>query len=143
MKKLHKDRLLKLAEHLERGKLGHKVFDFSRVNGFVNCNPSRKACGTNGCAMGELPVVFPKSFKFGDTIGCETEVVDVNGWDVHDAVDPFFGLGSEESGHLFYPNEQKPKLFGGRKLGPKATRKQVAANIRDFIKHKEKQATMT
>lgn len=51
---MNKERLLKLAEHLEVGELGHEVFDFTVYGG----------CGFAGCALGECPTVFPDDWAF-------------------------------------------------------------------------------
>ena len=53
MKATYKNRLLKLAKHLESGKLHHKTFDLNTYH-----------CGTRGCAIGECPKVWPKLWKF-------------------------------------------------------------------------------
>lgn len=53
------DRLLKLAEHLRNGKLGHKKFDITEFN-----NADGPRCGTAGCAIGECPVIFPREWKW-------------------------------------------------------------------------------
>lgn len=51
---MNKRRLLKLATHLETGKLGHRHFYFGAYNlGAVTANK----CGTSGCAIGELPII--------------------------------------------------------------------------------------
>jgi len=61
-------KLQKLADHLRRGKLGHTTFDFSCINdgepAQVTIDPKTltikaSGCGTSGCAMGELPIIFP------------------------------------------------------------------------------------
>lgn len=131
MKKVYKDRLLKLAEHLEKGKLGHKKFDFA----VYNCGEEdKRGCGTNGCAIGELPILFPRKWKFdffGNPrlkIGSASEMADGK---------EFFNLDNDEYNHLFVPQYQTPHLFGGKYLGDNATRKQVAKNIRSFIRVKE------
>lgn len=125
MKKLHKDRLLKLAEHLEIGKRGHKKFDFSLLTDAVG-----STCGTAGCAMGELPVLFPRSWKFengtiklkkGTTIFYSTDV------------QTFFGLETNEENHLFYPGLQNVKAYGGKALKGSARPVTVAKNIRAFV----------
>lgn len=53
----NKERLLKLADHLLYGKLGHKVFDFRYYN-----NTMSPECGTSGCAIGECPIVWPEDW---------------------------------------------------------------------------------
>lgn len=137
MTKIHKKRLLKLAQHLERGKLGHDKFDF---NVFHKVN-----CKTAGCAVGECPILWPRVFRFGTQLrnGIANVYLKRELTANEDAAALFFGLTGEESSHLFIPTvvgdhpNQQPELFGGRVLGPHATRKQVASNIRAFLKKKE------
>jgi hypothetical protein len=134
-------RLLKVTRHLERGKLVHKKFDFGRVNdGPLN----KKGCGTLGCAMGELPDIFPRDWGF-DPEGmlkksrrpiCRwTETILRRQFDIEE----YFNITKDERLHLFYPDVQKPYIFGGKKLGRKASRKAVAKNIRAFVSLKLKQ----
>lgn len=149
--KIRLDRLAKLADHLEKGQLGHVKFDFSLVheNGARLTTKQRKEgfCGTAGCAMGELPVLFPRKWKFADNDYGEPSVrmregecprIDII---YKSDVTEFFGISESKTAHLFYPGCQHHKWcskslnkMGG--LSDKATRKQVAANIRYFIKNK-------
>lgn len=120
------DRLEKIAEHLEKGQLGHKVFDFMQYNeGKQDAN----GCGTNGCAIGEMPFIFPRQWIFDQDmpvlLGGENVGVDRNSCE-------FLGLSLGEFQHLFIPLFQRPEL--GRMLCDAATRYEVAANIRQFIK---------
>lgn len=153
MKALFKRRLLKLAEHLERGKLIHAVFDFSVLN--VTCSdleqwnsfkkdncgyplgvtsyPPHK-CGTLGCALGEMPAVS-KKWNFSKESEPHLKGSRKGSFD---SAEGWFGLEEQEAAHLFAPGEQEPKYYGGDLLGRNATAKQVAANIRAFIKKKEK-----
>lgn len=135
----HIKRLEKLAAHLEHGKLEHKKFNFAHVNcDEFGIDIDQNGCGYGGCAIGELPAAFPKEFKWKD------------GWPVSrsqhcngfSAAMLFFGLHYREASHLFVPSsklmgsKEDPDLYGGRILGPSATRKQVATNIRAFIRKK-------
>jgi hypothetical protein len=127
MKALHRKRLEKLATHLEKGKLGHDKFDFSRYT-------AEGDCGTSGCALGECPTLFRKHWRFyhiGDPIVAD------NDFPIESA-QSFFGLDHGQAKHLFYPLCQNTRIYGGRMLGNKATRRQVASNIRAFIKKMEK-----
>ena len=132
-KRLGRNRLLKLANHLHSGKLGHNKFNFSTFNSDISGKGAPYKCGTNGCALGECPIIF-KQWGF-----------DINGdpywkdeWEgVERSTMLFFDLTCEESQHLFYPGEQDTKLFGGKILHEDATRKQVTKNMFDFIKIKE------
>lgn len=109
-------RLIKLAEHLETGKLGHKRFDFNVYN-----NVSEPRCGTAGCAIGECPILFPSYWKWDYSGDPALRRGDSK------AYSAFFEITQEEYKLLFIPSEEP---FG---LPPTATRKQVAKNIRDFV----------
>jgi hypothetical protein len=141
MKKLHKDRLLKLAEHLEKGKLGHKIFAFQVFNYSPVGEFDGKGCGTMGCAIGECPFVFPKYWKFVDS-GVRNERVPILKTAKSNApfysVEEFFGINGREYDHLFAPLMQQPTLFSGKELGYEAAPEEVASNIREFVKRKEK-----
>lgn len=140
MKAIYKKRLLKLAKHLKRGKLGHKKFDFSYLNADeYGSEMTHNGCGTLGCAIGECPFVFPKHWKFlnGGVVLFGTKKNKL--WLGLSQAEKFFGLDEEERWHLFHPISQTPELYGGRNLGYRARPKSVAANIEAFIKRKEKE----
>ncbi len=132
MKQIHIDRLLKLADHLEHGQLGHTVFDFDNYNvdkvGAINKAHQEPSCGYAGCAIGECPIVFPDDWCFNQ-----------QGWPVtlkhttRYAIQIFFDISECESGHLFMPKSQYPMNYGGQRLTEKATKEEVAANIRAFV----------
>lgn len=126
---MHKERLLKLAEHLETGKLGHEVFDFSQFN-----NANTNICGTAGCAIGECPVIWPDEWEFC-TVGLPTLK---DKYTPRGSATSFFGIISKEYDHLFIPTHQNINEYGGKVLGIDATKEQVATNIREFVKRKEK-----
>jgi hypothetical protein len=142
MRKIRFDRLLKLAKHLASGKLGHKLFDFGQYN------DGDWSCGSAGCAIGECPIAFPDDWEFR-----EWGVVALNGAPLDLVEDTsfysakkFFGLTDSQAQHLFVPTvpwemiDDKPRLrqnvkkFGGKVLFEEATRKEVAANIRAFVR---------
>lgn len=130
---MNKKRLLKLADHLEKGKLGHKRFDFSQYN-----NVLKPECGTAGCAIGECPIVFPSNWKF-DERGAPVLKRFRRANPVFQTINSgeiFFDLDDNEFAHLFTPEQQLPDTYGGKILTSKATRKQVAANIRAFVESK-------
>lgn len=121
-------RLLKLADHLETGKRGHKTFDFS-----VLFRQAR--CGTAGCAIGECPWVFPDEWHLArvDWGGVKydpelRENSNGDGWE--DAIQ-FFGISERVADSLFMPGEC-PR-FNGVRLGDDATPVAVAANIRAYV----------
>lgn len=143
MKTIYKKRLLKLAEHLERGKLEHKKFDFAAINVDKDDNILVvNGCGFAGCAIGECPAAFPRQWHWsaggamlrarsGSSLrGANTEIGFAS-------AEQFFGLNDLESAHLFAPQCQITSSYGGRELGGGASAKSVAKNIRAFIKRKE------
>ncbi len=141
-------RLLKLAAHLQEGKLGHDKFDFSEFNG-GDFKPN--GCGTVGCAIGECPIVFPRIWEFrqlkssGSAGSISPRLRADNSKDdyfwpsLHDAA-AFFGISSELGRSLFFPNRPRAWVKESTAyLKENATRKQVAASIRQFVKWHDKQ----
>ena len=145
MKKLYKDRLLKLANFLDT--LPTKKFDFSRV---VNNYTEIKShpCGTVCCAIGWTPNVFPKSwewrrFEYSD-YDCDVSVslksrnpFNYESW--ASSSKEFFGLEYQEVYHLFAPGEPRPWAYR-KSLSDNAKPKTVANSIRKFIQWKESQS---
>ena len=139
MRKIHKDRLLKLAVFLE--KLPRQKFDFSLIKG-VNCK-------TTACAIGWCPTVFKKDWAvcsgpYEDRGKVKVFAVRLKSNKNHSNVEDsfgdaekYFGLSEEEGNHLFQPNDQDTEQFGGCDLGEAATPKQVAKNIREFLELKD------
>ena len=131
---MNKERLLKLADHLEHGKLGHKVFDFGVYNLRKDEGaPAKGRCGYMGCAIGECPIVWPEHWQFGPA-----PVLWGYRWTLESGI-AWFDITADEFSHLFLPHGQYPEDYGGTELGIDATKEQVAANIRAFVAHKEKQ----
>lgn len=130
-------RLIKLAEHLENGRPGgHKKFDFTVIH---QNHGTEKHCGSVGCAMGELPVVFPSYWKFavdedpdedwGVAVIPKTEN---HSWFSYPEVAEFFGIDSSEAWGMFCPCYTRwwaPK----KNLPSNATAKQVAKSIRQYV----------
>ncbi len=151
MKRVYKNRLLKLAEHLASGKLGHKKFDFGAYN-FSPFGTELKpySCGTSGCAIGECPIVFPRHWKFGENTFPSLKSFSDNefGEATEKSGQIFFGITDDEYEDLFLPQDEKDEDFpyGGqdeispwniRPIKENATRRQVAASIRRFVAWKE------
>lgn len=153
MKAIFKRRLLKLAEHLERGELEHRKFYFGNWNVDEKLSPLHtNGCGFAGCAVGECPQAFPQQWRWKDgqpTLRTIEHTIDPP----IESAQEFFGLDEDEMNHLFIPSfayvsggsrfsvrNQRPWRYGGRVLGNRATKEQVAANIRAFIKTKEAKA---
>jgi len=125
------DLLRKLANHLLNGKLGHEKFDFNyynigKKNGVVDSPENR--CGTNGCAIGECPVIWPKKWTWNDfSDPCVRGIPSTT-----DSIETFFCLTYHQQQHLFIPNNQSPDIYGGLHLDGDATKEQVANNIIQF-----------
>lgn len=117
------ERLLKLATHLETGKLGHKVFDFGQYNDSI-----LPQCGTAGCALGECPIVFPDEWEFGDF---GTLILRPFQYGGRSGAVCFFELNQAEVERLFFP--KTISCSGHSVLPVDATREQVAAGIRAFV----------
>jgi hypothetical protein len=119
---------------LESGKLGHKRFDFAHWNQADDGNRQYDGCGTSGCAIGECPILFPKSWEFSDGLPVLKGITRVEyATPVTKSARSFFGLEYRQFQHLFLPNSQEVEEFGGKKLGDNARRKSVARNIREFV----------
>jgi hypothetical protein len=129
------DRLIKLAEHLETGKLGHEQFRFKHLNmnqgplGPVHCETG---CGTMGCAIGECPIAFPGEWEFKGGVPTLSGEYGPEFADWAFSAQEFFGINHIMMAHLFIPHAQKEN-YGGGELSPSATKEEVARNIRLFV----------
>lgn len=139
MKKVNLNRLKKIADHLESGEMMHKFFDFTTFNSEAR---DFTGCGTAGCAVGEFPAIWPDDWEFKKvpdqiienyytprlkkTKGMST------GSKVVEDVKEWLSISDKEFMLLFVPYAEEPF-----RLTAFATKEQVAANIRKFIKIKE------
>lgn len=130
MRTIYDKRLLKLAKHLESGKLGHKKFDFGVVNATKQYGPAGYECGYAGCAGGELPILFSSYFTWADFpykyFTDETEY----------KIRKFFDLNVEDFKCLFMPTVLMEGYYRER-LPADATKEEVALRIRDFVALRE------
>lgn len=126
-------RLLKLAKHLESGKLGHDNFSLMEIH----AEKVPGVCGTVGCAMGEMPFVFPDQFEFAylsdsyADLGCGIVKMKggyMDGW--WKDICEFFLITSKEQNHLFYHGKSGN---GFDELPSDATPQHVAKHIRAFV----------
>jgi len=136
--KIQEERLSKLLDHMKKGKLSVKEFNFGTFR-------DDTICGTSGCMGGELPVVFTEwtlsRYKTGAWYPILKETKDdperlgmapSNTTFIDDAA-KFFGLERDEITRLFYPSGG---LFGPDEqvgLGDEATRKEVADQLERFL----------
>jgi len=132
-------RLRKLAKHLCGTHLAHRMFYFDRLaSGKMDENGNY--CGSVGCALGEIPAVWPKEWKWeknrcGDLFSIIHKSHGGAGvaklWG---AVTKFFSITEDQAYHLFNPRKQMPQQFGGKELDEYASVEQVVDNIGAFIK---------
>lgn len=136
MKNIHIKRLLKIAKHLRSGKLAHKKFNFATYNTTYwgeTPNPlySKRGCGTSGCAIGELPAIWPNSFKWKE-FGVLSTRKNVG---TKEDASRFLGLTSRQYDFLFVPRDSDVCITDyNTRLDSKATAEQVAAHIEKFCK---------
>ncbi len=146
MNKVHKARLLKLADFLENS-VPKKHFDldfFTHDNDTyseeqccrdddqdsilitklkkIKGDLKQHTCGAVACAIGWMPAVFPRSFEWNENANI-TLRRDVNQGGF-EAVDEFFGLSYLEVLHLF-----TSEYYRRGRRGPKA----VAHKIKKFV----------
>lgn len=140
MKKIHKERLIKLYEYMKQhqGKLYHKKFDFGTY--FNTCS-----YGTCGCMAGELPTIFPKYWRWisQSTIQYLYPIMTQYSPNFHYVfpnIKSFFGITDSEAHHLFSPGKQLAyidKYYRNHDvLSTRATKRQVVANLHRFLKIK-------
>lgn len=149
-------RLLKLADHLESQHRGLQRFDFGSV-----CTV--RSCGSAGCAIGEMPAVWPKSWEWNDgntqvtqptflrpcdapydcdyygraymVVRAGSGVRDSCGWDGED-VQAWFGIDEEIARILFLPSALTPASVNGVEIygnHARASAEDVAKTIRQVV----------
>lgn len=137
MTKTQKKRLLILYNYMNQSqkKLAHKEFYFGAWNLDYPGGIRDNVCGTNGCMAGELPALFPRSFKW------RWNGIVLVSQNLHDiaALKFFFGLSSAEVWHLFLPGGQSKAIDPGLRkyLRNNSTKKQVVNNLARFLKINE------
>jgi hypothetical protein len=132
----YRNRLLRLAEFLED--LPEERFDFSVwVEDGVIDPPKIEECGTKACAIG-WACTMPEFKRLGARLGVITRYdgtqalipkLRADATDAYDVCEELFGLELSETEELFFPGGG----IDGGGLGEKATPKQVAAKIREFV----------
>jgi len=127
--KIKTGRLRKLSKHLRGANRAHDRFVMGTYaqGRFIEGN----YCGSAGCAIGELPELWPKDWKWTGTC-----VVFGNQKDSAIVADVanFFSITTVQAQHLFFAYSQNLTRFGGRTLSPIATAIDIADNIDAFIK---------
>jgi len=137
---MKKQRILKLADHIETGELGHKEWNFAAYNNGWGKQDAINFCGYAGCGIGECPILWPKSWEFDRRNGSPV-LIDLHKYqedmrpscldDEEESGMEWFGITLSQFRHLFVPMEQDGHF--GKFLKSTATRKEVAANMRKFV----------
>ncbi len=149
------DLLELLIDHLENGKLGHNTFDFSAFNKFVKWDDDELelidddsqfeenyySCGTNGCAMGELPILFPDKWLFvkdevlliRKTI---TSLKSANKISSYDDATLFFQIPISDVYSMFHPYWYDTLSYQDKPMSKDSTKKEVIENMKKYIEYK-------
>ena len=147
MNYVHKKRLLKLADFLD--KLPPEKFDFDKIVYGSELPNKTLSCGSVGCAIGWCPVVFPRLVMYEqyDTDSDSGIRVKhrISGYDNYRYIArELFGVNPHrEAFALFSPGwdgDMEREVLGLPDIGSDATPKQVAKNIRKFVAIKTKEA---
>jgi hypothetical protein len=154
MNAIQRKRLLKLADFLDQ--LPPQKFDFDTI-AVEGAKPHKEAlkarkesCGTTACAIGWMPVVFPRLTRWVRT-PCYFDSVAIHIGPAgrgkardFEVAEQVFGLTEQEAEWLFLPDatlyEHSDDLWNTgcsiiSPCGSDATAKQVARHIRKFVKH--------
>ena len=137
MKRVYKERLLKLANFLRN--LPNKKFDLATFvkaeegdYGELRLPELDSDCKSTGCAIGWCPTVFPRNCKYilRNNVFGEEEVIVVPANDEGDAdywtfALNFFGLSEESDAYYLFT----PQAYRSGHRGPKS----VANRIIDFV----------
>lgn len=141
------DRLEQLAAHIISPQRRHKEFDLARFNRGLPSGQTN-VCGTHGCALGELPALWPEQFKW---VGGGVGFLDSGcGESIAILCENYFGMDQYEAWLLFSPVHMDEDLFKGayilmlevmeetgvQALERDATAEEAAANIRQFVRAK-------
>lgn len=127
---MNAERLLKLADHLESGQRGHPAFDFTVLS---QGERLANGCGSAGCALGELPFLFPREWFFirsTDFFGGIYDPV-MDGLNTRESGMEFFGIDRDEYENLFLMGDRAP--WNDADLEDDATPQQVAQGLRNFV----------
>lgn len=123
---MNTNRVLELAEHLD--KIGEKrPFDFSHV-------VRRARCGAVGCALWDMHMLWPEEFPvtfYGDTEG--NWFPGGPSWNLTAAVMRRLDIDGSQFTAMFLPRECIGGTNFGGPLPMRATRAEVAANMRRIV----------
>ena len=122
---MNKERLVKIAEHLESGKLGADKFDYSSYG-------YKSDCGSAACAIGEFATIFPMDWynevsKNRNGFGVYQLYPTMYRSDlgIDSCIIKYLGISQSEVDFIFYDQPES------------STASDIAKVIREFIKSKE------
>lgn len=92
---------------------------------------TNKSCGTAGCSLGELALANP---RYWTTEGNWPTLKENSYSCPLDDAAKWFNIDRTLAEHLFMFGQQKPKLYGGKRLSMKSTKAEVNANLKEVIR---------
>lgn len=137
-------RLLKLAGHLNT--VPNKAFKFDVVQLGEKPIGPEMTCGTTACAIGMTPLVFPRLIepykihrrRDGISMFGVRFIGKHNRPKYTETAEELFGITSLEAHALFTPGGEY-MVVGLKILYAEATAKQVAKNIRTFVRMRQRE----
>lgn len=134
MSRTGKRRLRKLIAFLRQ--LPRRKFDFAEI--VTKGKHNGHTCGTVCCALGWMPAVFPKviKWKFEEDFwgGGDFVISKGRSKDYRKIAKNHFGISYHHAQGLFHPGEQMEVHSALPICGEKATAKQVAAMLEQYIR---------
>ena len=126
-------RLRQIVTHLRSGNLAHDTFDFNEYNGGER---KPNGCGTNGCAVGEFPAIWPDLWEWKPSRALYELVYLPTGKQVSyfDAPIDFLSIKNQTRQFLFTPAD----AYNPNGLPPTATAQEVADHIETWCNENEK-----
>jgi len=130
---MNEERLHIMYDNLMATEWAGREWDFNVYNGGSNSEENK--CGSLGCAIGEAPMIWSEwEYDLHGApyvIGCEEvrSIINAAEW---------FDISWQAATHLFTPRSQDTDVYGGERLTSSATRKEVATNLRIFMKREFK-----
>lgn len=123
-------RLIRLAEHLESGKLGHTYFSATSIS---KGKRKKNGCGRCGNHAGEIPFLHPEEWEWDDMGELDFEPFLKNSNDCEESLQQWFGLDLPMLHHLFFSGWQIPGYYGGQEITKDTTADEIANLIREFV----------
>ena len=126
-------RLRQIVTHLRSGNLAHDTFDFNEYNGGER---KPNGCGTNGCAVGEFPAIWPDLWSWNLVPQGHNLIYRPTGEHTiySEAAEDFLSIDRNVRQFLFAPAD----VDNPNGLPPTATAQEVADHIETWCNENEK-----